>query len=83
MKAQQHELAASAVERKRREIEQRLKEFHEAPMYAKALPGRLLAAAIFELFDHQAAFNQGTLARLARLEAHFATATFDQGAHRG
>lgn len=62
---QQHELAASAVQGKRRELEQRLKEVSEAPPFAKALPMRLTAAAFFELLDHQAAFNQHTIARLA------------------
>lgn len=65
---QLHEAAATAVHLKRRELELQLKAFHDAPMFAKALPGRLAASAFFELLDHQADFNQRTIARLAALE---------------
>lgn len=63
------EAAAAAVEKKRRELEQRIVELRTAHPLKKMEQAPLIAAAMFELLDHQANVNQCAIARILELEA--------------
>lgn len=50
--------AAARVAAKRRELEQRLAELHQAHPFNKMAAARLCTSCIFELLDHQDQVNQ-------------------------
>jgi hypothetical protein len=69
VQTQHLERAAAQVAAKRKEIELRLAQLHEAKYpWDKLAHARLVASAFFELQDHQNAFNQAAIAAIAELQ---------------
>jgi len=63
--------AAARIGAKRRELELRLEQLHNVATTPqdKLVGMRLVASCFFELLDHQGAFNDAAIARIAALEA--------------
>jgi len=66
------EAAAQAVEKSRRELESRIGELRFLNPVQKMQHAPLITAAIYELFDHQARFNQCAIAEISTLESRVA-----------
>lgn len=59
--------AAARVAAKRKELEIRLAQLHQAPLHQKLAAANIVTATIYELLDHQSALNDGLVTVAAEL----------------